>query len=128
MIILCAIFFVFAIFLLYITQQQKKSIVYWQQEYSFYKDKHRLLQEEYGASSTKHIENFNMLSQVIKEKGIVFTEKHAAMQEHIEMLGAENKALMAHLNFQSSVVENQSEVIRALEKIIPKKSNASASN
>ena len=128
MIILCAIFFVFAIFLLYITQQQKKSIVYWQQEYSFYKDKHRLLQEEYGASSTKHIENFNMLSQVIKEKGIVFTEKLVAMQVHIELLGAENKALMAHLNFQSSVVENQSEVIRALEKIIPKKSNASASN
>lgn len=128
MIILCAILFIISIFLLFITQEQKKKIVYWQKEYLFWKDKHALLQEANNVATTKHVADWNMLSQVIKEKGIVFTEKHEAMQEHIEMLGAENKALMAHLNFQSSVVENQAEVIRALEKIIPKKNISSVSN
>lgn len=120
--------FIISIFLLFITQKQKKKIVYWQKEYIFWKDKHALLQEENNIATTKHVADWNMLSQVIKEKGVVFTQKHEAMQEHIEMLGAENKALMAHLNFQSSVVENQAEVIRALEKIIPKKNISSVSN
>lgn len=68
MIIFCGIILTISIFLFFITQEQKKKIVYWQKEYLFWKDKHALLQEEHNTSTTKHIADWNMLSQVIKEK------------------------------------------------------------
>lgn len=58
----------------------------------------------------------------------MFTEKHEAMQEHIEMLNAESKALHAHLTLSTSVVKNQEEIIHALEKALSKKMSLGVSS